>query len=204
MCAGLLTPLTPDLNDFRPLLGIPRFRLVTTTNLASGVPTLRSLFMKAERIERFAFMANITNLHSRSANPPLHYLVTLYHLPFNCVPFYAKNDLNIMECVTNTAEDVVIISLNSAAGDVPIELTIRSQLCCRPTASINMIDFQKRKFIASTINASSSTKPLHCSLSDFLMLLSPFASFFLWIVVTALLETGAIGNHVVPHIFTVF
>jgi hypothetical protein len=57
-------------NNLATLGGVPSFRLKAATNLACRMPALCSLLMKAEGIERLAFMADVTDLHSRSASPP--------------------------------------------------------------------------------------------------------------------------------------
>lgn len=78
-----------------------------------------------------------------------------------------------------------------------------SDFCCYPTAAIDVIDFQKIKFVAPAISTQLPSESLYCSLPYLLVLLTPLAPFFFWIVIAALFTAFTIGEHIVPHIFAV-
>ena len=78
-----------------------------------------------------------------------------------------------------------------------------SDFCGYSPATIDVIDFQKIKFVAPAIGAQFSSESLYSFLSHLMVLLTPFAPFFFWIVIAALLTAFTIGEHVFPHIFAV-
>jgi hypothetical protein len=61
-----------------------------------------------------------------------------------------------MESVTDATKHVVVIQLNSAFGDVTVELSVLSRLCHSPAAAIDVINFQQTYFVTPTIGATPS------------------------------------------------
>lgn len=109
-----------------------------------------------------------------------------------------------MEGITDSTKNIVSIQFYFTINNIPIELTTLSCLCCYPTTTVDMINFQKREFVTTTVCASPTPDPIHRPRSYSLMLFAPLTSFFFQVVVTILFTTFAVSNHVLPHILTVF
>lgn len=87
---------------------------------------------------------------------------------------------------------------------MPVELTVRTCFRCPATSTIKMIDFQKRKYVTSTVGTMPPSQTIYCFLPQTLVLLTPLAPLFFQAIVIILFTALTISNHVAPHIFAMF